>query len=149
MKNKRKIIYWGLLIGWMTVIFIMSNQPAVVSDKQSTTTIMLLSKMGIHMSSIFGELSNFIIRKISHFLEYMILGILTLNVLGLYYNKSKIKFIVLLVVFAYACSDEFHQLFIPGREGAIRDVIIDTLGGATSIFIMDLKHKSIRKKNSI
>ncbi|NRT54136.1 VanZ family protein [Clostridium beijerinckii] len=34
MKNKRKIIYWFLLIVWMIGIFIMSNQPAQISDSK-------------------------------------------------------------------------------------------------------------------
>ncbi|MBW6411486.1 VanZ family protein [Clostridium weizhouense] len=142
MKNKQKIFYWSLLICWMAFIFIMSNQPAVISDKQSTTAILILSKLGINFNGLFGELANFILRKMAHFLEYMILGILTLNVLSLYYKiNKKIKFISLLIVFLYACSDEFHQLFIQGREGAFRDVIIDTLGGSLSIVIINLKCK--------
>ena len=28
----------------------------------------------------------------------------------------------------YACSDEFHQLFVPGRAGMIQDVMIDSIG---------------------
>lgn len=32
-------------------------------------------------------------------------------------------------VFLYACTDEFHQLFISGRSGQFRDVLIDTAGG--------------------
>ena len=28
----------------------------------------------------------------------------------------------------YACSDELHQLFVPGRAGMIRDVLIDSVG---------------------
>ena len=28
----------------------------------------------------------------------------------------------------YAASDEFHQLFVPGRGGSIRDVAIDAIG---------------------
>ncbi|MBQ3466792.1 MAG: VanZ family protein, partial [Oscillospiraceae bacterium] len=34
----------------------------------------------------------------------------------------------LLFCFLYACSDEFHQLFVPGRAGMFSDVLIDTVG---------------------
>ena len=34
-----------------------------------------------------------------------------------------------LVTFAVACLDEFHQTFIPGRTGVFHDVILDTMGG--------------------
>ena len=30
--------------------------------------------------------------------------------------------------FIYACTDEFHQLFIAGRSGEFMDVMIDTMG---------------------
>ena len=35
----------------------------------------------------------------------------------------------------YAASDEFHQLFVPGRAGSIRDVIIDGTGAVLGVCI--------------
>ena len=135
MKNKRELIYWILLIIWMSVIFIMSNQAASISDSQSGGIIDVLSKMGLDMNNIFGQLANFIVRKSAHFLEYMILALLVLNVLKLYFNMKQVVIITIVFVFLYACSDEMHQLFVQGREGAIRDVIIDTCGGSTLVLI--------------
>lgn len=128
MKNKRKIIYWFLLIVWMIGIFIMSNQPAQISDSQSEGVINILSAIGINMNGIFGQLTNFIVRKCAHFLEYMVLSLLAFNVFKLYFNIRRVIFMTVGLVFFYACSDEIHQLFVLGREGAFRDVIIDTVG---------------------
>lgn len=135
MKNKRKIIYWFLLIVWMIGIFIMSNQPAQISDSQSEGVINILSGIGINMNGIFGQLTNFIVRKCAHFLEYMVLSLLAFNVFKLYFNIRRVIFVTVAFVFLYACSDEIHQLFVLGREGAFRDVIIDTVGGITLILI--------------
>lgn len=135
MNNKRKIIYWSLLITWMIVICVMSNQPANISDSQSIGVLDLFSKIGINVNGIFGDLANFVVRKCAHFLEYMILALLVLNVLKLYFNMKQVIIITIVFVFLYACSDEIHQLFVPGREGAIRDVIIDTCGGVTLVLI--------------
>jgi VanZ family protein len=135
MNNKRKIIYWSLLITWMIVICVMSNEPAKISDSQSIGVLDLFSKMGININVFFGDLANFIVRKCAHFLEYMILALLILNVLKLYFNMKQVIVITVIFVFLYACSDEIHQLFVPGREGAIRDVIIDTCGGITLVLI--------------
>jgi VanZ family protein len=33
----------------------------------------------------------------------------------------------------YASTDEFHQLFVEGRSGSVRDVMIDTLGATLGI----------------
>ncbi len=133
--NKRKIIYWSLLIAWMILIFVMSNQPAKVSDSQSIGVLELFLKLGININGIFGDLANFVVRKCAHFLEYMILALLAFNVLKLYFNIKQVCLITIVFVFLYACSDEIHQLFVLGREGAIRDVIIDTCGGIVSILI--------------
>ncbi|EES48533.1 VanZ family protein [Clostridium botulinum] len=143
--DKRKAINWILLILWMIIIFAMSNQPAVVSDKQSGLVITTLTNLGIDMNGIFGELANFIVRKTAHFLEYMILGILILNVLEIHYTRQKIRLLGVLLVFLYASSDEIHQLFVQGREGAFRDVVIDTLGGTFGIFVIS-KLKVLRLK---
>lgn len=135
MNNKRKVIYWSLLIGWMIFIFIMSNQPATISDSQSIGVLKLFIKLGIDINEIFGEFANFIIRKCAHFMEYMILGLLTFNVLRFYYNIKQVSVITIICIFLYAASDEIHQLFVPGREGAIRDVFIDTSGGIVLVGI--------------
>lgn len=135
MNNKRKVVYWSLLIGWMIFIFIMSNQPAKISDSQSIGVLNLFIKLGIDINGVFGELANFVVRKCAHFIEYGILGLFAFNVIGLYYNVKQVSIITIVFIFLYACSDEIHQLFVIGREGAIRDVFIDTSGGIVFVGI--------------
>ena len=36
----------------------------------------------------------------------------------------------------YAASDEFHQTFVPSREGCLRDVGIDTCGAAAGLLAL-------------
>lgn len=120
----------------------MSNQPAQVSDNQSGLVIRILAYIGINVSDAFGDMANFIVRKVAHFTEYMILAYLVFNVLE-FYCESKKKVIIysILFVFIYASSDEIHQYFVPGRECAFRDIVIDTLGGITSTLITNLMKK--------
>ena len=45
----------------------------------------------------------------------------------------------ILLSFLYACTDELHQIFVPGRSAQFRDVLIDTLGasfGATITYLI-------------
>jgi hypothetical protein len=42
----------------------------------------------------------------------------------------------LLLAALYAVSDEWHQTFVPGRGGNVRDVIIDIAGAATAASIL-------------
>lgn len=149
MKSKRKVINWSILILWMCFIFYMSNQPANISDGQSFKAMTILESLGIDVNGIFGELANFIVRKCAHFLEYMILALLIMNVVKMYLAFKVSTGLSVIFTFLYACTDEFHQLFVPGREGAFRDVIIDTCGGITFILFYILCKIIIRKRLEI
>lgn len=141
MKNKRFVINLGLLVSWMILIFYMSNQPADISNKQSDLIIKLFYYIGIDLNSSLGEITSFIIRKAAHFTEYFILYCLTINVLKFYFNIKKAAIYSLLIVLGYAISDEIHQCFIPGRDMAIRDVIIDFSGGILGFIINIIIYK--------
>ncbi|WP_238886824.1 VanZ family protein [Clostridium sp. YIM B02551] len=138
MKNNKRTLRWALLIIWMIIIFIFSQLPGNVSDEQSHAVIYIFKLLGLRLDSFFGDLANFAVRKASHFSEYFILFLLALNLTKTYFNKWKSRNIALLIVFLYACSDEFHQIFIPGRTAAIRDVLIDTCGGLLAYLISTL-----------
>ena len=45
---------------------------------------------------------------------------------------------------AFACSDEFHQLYVPGRNGCVTDVLIDCVGILIGIIICSIADR--RKK---
>lgn len=144
LKEKRCVINLILVIGWMCFIFFMSNQPAETSDSQSLGIINILSKLGIDMNGLFGSMCNFIVRKCAHFIEYMILGFFIINLLKEHLKLNYIILIVICGVFLYACTDEFHQLFISGRNGNFRDVLIDTSGGILSAICFTLKRLVIK-----
>lgn len=67
-------------------------------------------------------------------------------------GTKKIKIIhlaiTLLISFLYATSDEFHQLFVPGRSAGIFDIIIDTTGILFAVVIY-LKYEKNPKFSSL
>jgi VanZ family protein len=140
MNKKKKIVAWILLLFWMSLIFFMSNQPADISDGQSDLLIKIFSYIGIELNDYFGNLASFVVRKGAHFTEYLILYLLSYNLNKNYFNK-KVKLYSIIVIFLYACSDEIHQFFIPGREMHIRDVLIDTSGGLFGYLLLFIKDK--------
>ena len=105
----------------------------------------------------------FLVRKTAHFTEYAILGSLFflnlrnwLKLNSSLTENSKLQttktlakkvpidlirhplFMSILLSFLYACTDEIHQIFVPGRSAQFRDVLIDTLGasfGATITYL--------------
>lgn len=149
MKNKRIIIDWGVLIAWMLLIFLMSNQPGEVSSKQSDLVIKIFSLVGIDLNSYLGSIATFIVRKAAHFTEYFILYSLSIRVLKQYIEIKRARIYCLLIVLGYAITDEIHQYFVPGRAMALRDVLIDFSGGifgyVINYFIYNLKNKKENK----
>lgn len=61
--------------------------------------------------------------------------------------KEKIVYCLSLCFF-YACSDEFHQLFVPGRSGEFRDVCIDLLGSCIGLLLFFLLKKVVHRRLS-
>ena len=49
----------------------------------------------------------------------------------------------------YAMTDEFHQLFVPGRSGEIRDVCLDSAGVLVGVFIGRLLWTALRRRHWI
>lgn len=124
MKNKKIIISWLLLILWMAFIFYMSSCNGNVSSDQSGTVAYVLHNiLGINYS----DKLIFIIRKCAHVSEFFILGILVINLVSKY-NVKHIYLISFIICVLYSSSDEFHQLFVPGRSGQVTDVLIDLIG---------------------
>lgn len=63
-------------------------------------------------------------------------------------KESKYLSLAILASALYACTDEFHQLFVPGRTGQIFDVLVDTLGATFGCLLVlgILKIKQTRIK---
>lgn len=146
MNNNRKIISWLLLVSWMGFIFFMSQQPGNVSHGQSDFIINLFKSIGIPLNEYFGDVATFIVRKCGHFSEYFLLFLFSYNVSKLYYSKGRAKLYAIIFVFLYACTDEIHQSFIPGRGPGFRDVLIDTFGGTVGLIITKIL-EMIKAKN--
>ena len=80
---------------------------------------------------------NILIRKIAHFVIYFVLGFFVIFALSktTKLNIFNIFIISILICFLYACTDELHQLLVPGRSGEIKDVILDSSGSSIMILI--------------
>jgi VanZ family protein len=138
---KNKIIKWILVILWMGVIFYFSSRDYIESTNQSqgiinkTIIVEIYEKANNVNEETALENVDRITRKVAHGIEYLILAILICSLLY-EYNLSMKKIIIIsfIVCFLYSCTDELHQLFILGRSGEIRDVIIDNIGTLLGCF---------------
>lgn len=92
------------------------------------------------LRSPFEALFDFILRKLAHVGEYAILAFLLVRALHLHgLSPKRVILIAACVSVLYAISDEFHQTFVPGRNGVWSDVIIDSIGILTATASMRVK----------
>jgi VanZ family protein len=135
--RKRQLISWAAVLLWMALIFTLSHQPATESSQLSsgiTEMVVTALENFIPDAAEQAELLQHIVRKNAHFMIYLVLGLLALNAVragggrGIRYPIAALALCVV-----YAMSDEFHQLFIEGRSGEVRDVFIDSSGAAVGI----------------
>lgn len=125
--------YLFIVLGIMGVIFFLSHTPGEESAKQSGLIVTLLSYLPIKIDESNINILTLIIRKGAHMTEYFLL---TLSLVKYFKSVqyevklqwSKIYFWSGIIAFLYACSDEFHQTFIPGRAGLFTDVLVDSVG---------------------
>ncbi len=110
MKPLPRVYYWLPTLFWMVVIFGFSSRPP------------------LHVSPVAWQ--DFLIKKCAHVTEYFILGCLLYFSLHRTTNLTKKSIIILLIAIGliYASSDEFHQTFVSGRDGRVRDILIDSMG---------------------
>ncbi|MBI4039679.1 VanZ family protein [Candidatus Daviesbacteria bacterium] len=106
----QKINRWWPVFLWAGLIFVGSSLPVV---KTSTS---------------YWE--DFILKKLVHLLEYAALYLFLYR--ATYRNWQQ----ALAISIVYAITDEIHQSFTPGREPAIRDVIIDSTGASVAGIIL-------------
>jgi VanZ family protein len=72
--------------------------------------------------------------KVGHAIGYFGLGIAVLYGLSMRWRWS--PSLALILCCLYAFSDEFHQLFTPGRTASARDILIDTLAAFRGVAVM-------------
>ena len=143
----KKIILWFAVILWMAVIFSFSAQPAVESDELSMgiaqkifefinglKDIPVFALIGTDKIIVAIGIANHYVRKTAHFMIYAILAVLVYNLMASYgIKRSKVVLFAAIVCLVYAVSDEIHQVYVPGRAGQIKDVLIDFSGSALAL----------------
>ena len=142
--KKKKIISIVLVVIWMILIFVMSSFGSTQSDSQSNFIVDILINI-FNIDNV--DVLSYIVRKLAHFTEYFILGILVCNMFR-YYDKK--YYFAIIVCILYAVSDEAHQAFVPGRSCQVYDMLIDSFGSLSGIGLISMfvKRKKIRTKGN-
>jgi VanZ family protein len=135
---RRWLWRYGPLILWATLIFLGSTDLLSASH---TGTILTrpLRWLFPHASDATLRTLHFLLRKAGHFSEYAILALLAARAFRTSTSelfRQRWFWISLLLVIAYALSDEFHQSFVPSRTASIYDCMIDSAGGLTALVLV-------------
>ncbi len=155
MKKKYRILSAIPALIIMCIIFYFSHQEAAESSKLSGGIIENIFSLNEKIFSLelpieerihWLELLETLIRKAAHMTEYGVLAI-ALSYWFYVYDKRGISLILWSEVIAvlYAATDEFHQLFIPGRSGQVTDVLIDGTGAFLGCLLFYIISKKFRK----
>lgn len=141
-KRNTPLIVGLICIFWLMVIFFFSSMNSESSKGLTEIALNIVHTLRDRfpfIDRLFCLLTQkksifYIIRKIAHVLVFCTLQILTFIFFkSRGYSFEKCCIYSILGVIVYACTDEFHQLFISGRSGQIKDIFIDTFGGLIGI----------------
>jgi VanZ family protein len=115
--RKRPLLYcWLPLIAWMAAIFVVSAQPTLPHAPQGWLDTLL--------------------KKSAHAVEYAILAVLWCRALGQgeKWSWGRVS-LALALTLLYAASDEYHQTFVPNRQGRVSDALVDGAGALVGVLL--------------
>jgi VanZ family protein len=151
-----KYLSWIPAIAIAAAIFIFSSQNADESTVSSNFVLRFLleAAAGLHLirpdDSSLGQITQLLgtlVRKCAHMTEFSALYLSLLYALYHWNWRGTrwLRFALFLTVL-YACTDEFHQRFVPGRYGCLTDVLIDSIGAALITVLLHIFLIRKRKK---
>lgn len=149
-KFKSFIKFWLPVVLWAALIFSASGDKKSV--QHSSRIIEPFVRWLIpDVSDETVRTTVLVVRKCAHVTEFAIFTLLLLRAANATLWKSntawngkaaKFAFVVSVL---FAISDEIHQSFVPGRQGAVMDVVIDSVGAGGALFLLWLFRR--RTKN--
>lgn len=157
--KKNSYVFWLIsAIIWAAIIFAFSSRTGVESNETSSSLASALSGALVPGFSTWAPSAqvewldgiNGLVRKLAHFIEFGLLGILTyLAVLKLSGRKSRKKpatkfgigMISFYICIAIAAVDEMLQLSSVGRTSMAGDILIDCAGAVLGIVLCAHKTK--------
>lgn len=135
--SKAARVKWTVaFVIWLCIIWGHSLMAGDLSSFESSRFVFLVRPF----FELFGcndeVLMTFVIRKTAHFSEYAILAVIAMAVFTSWFgNSRKVVLLTILVLIAVPCVDEFIQLHVPDRAGAVADVLLDICGGLFGLAI--------------
>ena len=125
--KKNFVAFLCLTIIWILLIFSFSMQSGEDSSQTSGGIVSMLVEILFPQGFAYAEQLEFFIRKLAHFTEYFVLGVLVLQTLKRTKCPKQVLVSLVICVLVASC-DETIQLFSGGRSGKVVDVLLDSVG---------------------
>ncbi len=144
------IVLWVIVLAWMWIIFLMSSETGFESAHRSEVLRNFLeTKLNL-------SVSIFLLRKAAHVIEYAALTAFSFfafastsrisennPLVEIPAHEMKSSFLTysmlsIWITVLSAVLDEYHQIFVYGRQASIIDVLIDILGGVSVLLFFRL-----------
>lgn len=120
-RYKYFVRYWLPVLVWAGMIFYLSSMPLTGGPGS------------IRLSD-----------KLLHSIEFFSLSFILFRAFSNSNCKKGAYFFAILLTILYSCSDELHQLFVPGRVCDIIDLLFDSLGSVLIILFSFFNKKLVR-----
>ena len=155
MKNKKKIItiivLSILIILWIFTIYKLSSMNNENSNGKSSSIITIFIEDALELTNKYGitdshpnetkiekasALLNTPLRKVMHAFVYFVLSFLIVLMINILFKNKKYiisSIITIFLIITLSSLDEYHQTFVVGRTGQLKDVLIDSAGGLCGI----------------
>lgn len=133
---------WALVVVWACFIFFMSANTGSGLENDLGFFSRIYQALKDMQTQMLGPDSD-AINSIAHFCEYAVFGGLLANALRFYMPLRRACLIAIACASAYGITDEFHQLFVPGRVCDPIDWVVDTLGGSLGAGLL---YRAVRKR---
>jgi VanZ family protein len=88
-----------------------------------------------------------VVRKLGHVTGYALLTALWAWALQGVVRRPVL--IAVCIALAYACTDEFHQTFVRGRNGTPIDVGVDAIGMAIAVILIRVRRPSLNRGGKV
>ena len=111
--------YWAPPLAWMGLLFFLSAQPDLPQAPGPWLDV-LIKKTG--HAAVYGVLAWLYLRALRH--RSAENG-----------ASTTLRAVSVGLAVAYALSDEYHQTFVPGRNGNLFDVAVDGVGACAAMLL--------------
>ncbi|HWI63334.1 MAG TPA: VanZ family protein [Symbiobacteriaceae bacterium] len=129
-----------LLLGWMALIFRLSATPDLRTVPLAQRFHLLPAVLGVEMTNLL----EFVLRKAAHMAAFGVLAWLSLSAFAATFPAwpwRRLLALAFCFTVLYAASDEWHQTFVPTRQGSLRDVAIDASGALIALMLLQIRRR--------